>query len=552
MRVQTIRRVAQCRHISSKALGYSRMPNHNPTENDQLFSYTSGRWLWNEKQQLEARYRYFNISSLKKLACDVTGSTGCVSLEKIGEGNYNKAFRLVMQNNQNIIVKIPNPNAGPTMHTTASEVATMEYARTILNLHVPKVLAWSATSLNPVESEYIIMEEAKGAQLHTVWQKLEIRAKRDIIDQIVDIEKIMLSVSFDKIGSLYFKDRDIPQCESVKATAASSEVEDRIESRFSIGPIVRKEFWVGERGDMHHYHGPWKSARQYLESVAKREIDWISKYAVSNETTENPWQYTSNAQKSREAHVSSLQKFMSAIPSIIPKDPDLRSPRFWHPDFHSGNIYVDDKNNISSIIDWQGAWIAPLFIGANPPMLLDYSIETMMKLPDNFKQLDETEKDRLRYQVAQSILIHAYEIRTAKENPLMHKVMRHLQGKPLKQLEAFANATWDNSLLPFRECLIRMEREWADFDVDGPCPYQFSDEEIRQHQEEGAGFNESQELWDSIRDIVNDEGYTHKEDFGRAVELFRGLREEGLNVLHGEERDLFEEQTRWAVDKIPV
>jgi hypothetical protein len=150
------------------------MSSFNPTGNEQLFNYTSGRWLWNEKQQLDARYRRFNISSLEKLACEAIGSTGCISLEKIGEGNYNKAFRLVMQNSQNLIVKIPNPNAGPARYTTASEVATMEFGRTILNLPVPKVLAWSATSQNPVESEYIMMEEAKGSQLHTVWPELEL------------------------------------------------------------------------------------------------------------------------------------------------------------------------------------------------------------------------------------------------------------------------------------------------------------------------------------------------------------------------------------------
>lgn len=179
------------------------MSSYNPTENEQLFSCTSGRWLWNEKQQLDARYRHFNISSLKNLACEVIGSTGSISLEKIGEGNYNKAFRLVMPNSRNLIVKIPNPNAGPASYTTASEVATMEFGRIVLNLPVPKVLAWSAMSQNPVESEYIIMEEAKGSQLHTVWPELELRAKRDIIHQIVDIEKKMLSVSFDKCVRLW-------------------------------------------------------------------------------------------------------------------------------------------------------------------------------------------------------------------------------------------------------------------------------------------------------------------------------------------------------------
>lgn len=91
-------------------------------------------------------------------------------------------------------------------------------------------------------------------------------------------------------------------------------------------------------------------------------------------------------------------------------------------------------------------------------MLLDYGVEMMMKLPDNFKELDETTKEQLRYQVAQSILIHSYETQTARENPIMYKMMRYPQGKTLKQLEAFAGATWDNCLFPLQECLIRIER----------------------------------------------------------------------------------------------
>ncbi len=108
-----------------------------------------------------------------------------------------------MQDGQKVVAKIPNPNAGPAEYTSASEVATMEYARTVLDLPVPKVLAWSATSQNSVESEYIIMEEAKGVQLHEVWQKAELRAKGDIVHEIVEIEKKMLSVSFNMYVSYH-------------------------------------------------------------------------------------------------------------------------------------------------------------------------------------------------------------------------------------------------------------------------------------------------------------------------------------------------------------
>jgi hypothetical protein len=200
------------------------------------------------------------------------------------------------------------------------------------------------------------------------------------------------------------------------------------------------------------------SVVQYMESLTLREIDWINTYADPTKTIESPWQYSSPEQQNPETHIKLLRRFYSAIPHIIPKNPDLFEPRFWHADFHDGNIYVDAQGHVSSIIDWQGAWTTPAFIGVNPPLLLDYGVEMLIKLPEDFKQLDDTRKAQLRYQVAQSILIHSYETATATKNPLMYKMMHHPHGRTLKQLEAFAGGTWNNCLPPFQECLISAER----------------------------------------------------------------------------------------------
>lgn len=201
-----------------------------------------------------------------------------------------------------------------------------------------------------------------------------------------------------------------------------------------------------------------KSSIEYLESVVRREIHWIEAYANPRKPVDHPWQFTSAQQESPTAHTTALRKLLSAIPLIVPQDSDITSPRLWHPDFHAGNIYIDDQGQISSIIDWQGAWTAPVFIGANPPLLLDYGIDMLMNLPDNFKELDEDTKAKLRHQVSESILIHSYERLTAKVNPLMHKMMRYPHGKTLKQLEAFAGGTWDNCLYPLQECLIQVQK----------------------------------------------------------------------------------------------
>lgn len=92
-----------------------------------LNRFTSGRWLWNERQQLACRYINFDLSALLKLAASTIGSKSCTEVLKISEGQYNKVFQLTMNDGREIIAKLPNPNAGRPHYTTASEVATMDF-----------------------------------------------------------------------------------------------------------------------------------------------------------------------------------------------------------------------------------------------------------------------------------------------------------------------------------------------------------------------------------------------------------------------------------------
>lgn len=99
------------------------------SNNESFFRYTGGRWLWDEEKQLRERYRLFNVQELQRIAAESVGAQSCISMNKLGEGGYNKVFRLVMDDGSVAIARIPNPNAGPTNLTTASEVATMTFVR---------------------------------------------------------------------------------------------------------------------------------------------------------------------------------------------------------------------------------------------------------------------------------------------------------------------------------------------------------------------------------------------------------------------------------------
>jgi hypothetical protein len=98
-------------------------------DEDTIYHYTSGRWLWNEKEQLSRRYVKFNLAALVNIAIHATGSKSCIEVQKLPEGNFSKVFLLTMDDGKEVIAKLPNPNAGPQYFTTASEVATMDYVR---------------------------------------------------------------------------------------------------------------------------------------------------------------------------------------------------------------------------------------------------------------------------------------------------------------------------------------------------------------------------------------------------------------------------------------
>lgn len=72
------------------------------------------------------------------------------------------------------------------------------------------------------------------------------------------------------------------------------------------------------------------SAAAYVEAVAYREIRWIEQYA-KDKVSPVPLS-TSDAQKSPEAHIDLLKKYLSVVGKLLPTDEDLLLPTLWHRD----------------------------------------------------------------------------------------------------------------------------------------------------------------------------------------------------------------------------
>ena len=171
------------------------------------FFPTTGRWLWNELHKQREHTRTFNLKALEDVVIKTAGSrvgTAPVRLEKLAEGASNKVF-LAVVGKQRFIVKIPDPVVPPRL-VTASEVATLDFLRSELDLPVPRVFSWSDSCDNPVGCEYIIMEEAHGRPLNTMWSSLDIPAKLAVVDEVLSIQKRLIATRdiFTGYGSMYF------------------------------------------------------------------------------------------------------------------------------------------------------------------------------------------------------------------------------------------------------------------------------------------------------------------------------------------------------------
>ncbi|KAJ5958882.1 phosphotransferase enzyme family protein [Penicillium vulpinum] len=476
-----------------------------------LNRFTSGRWLWNERQQLACCYVKFDLSTLLKLAASATGSRSCTQVSKISEGQYNKVFQLTMDNGREIIAKLPNPNAGRPHFTTASEVATMDFLRNVLDLPVPRVYAWSSrASENPLGAGYIYMEKQAGVVLTDVWDTIKGRQKVRILDQVVDTEKRLTTTQFSKFGSLYYRDDLTDNSDSTSPLHFDSTGNKVRNTKFGIEPINHRSFFDFGRGALGIERGPWSKVTEFMAAIARREIATAKaglRYRLMPEGLfYGPRQY----QLSLSKKLSGLENYLKVAPHTFPENTATHVSVLWHGDLHSQNIFVNpqDPSHIVGIIDWQSVSGCPLFMQVGRPVFLDYDgpvPKDLMKvpLPQNFNFMGPDEQQKAKALHRAQTLHNIYLVRCLQANETIfqaiqgHNTLRHqvsvVAGLVLMDYEPLLNS------------LLRdVEKEWAHIvgvGGDGssprtPFPLQLSEKEIRQQEEDG-------ELWAQGVELMN-------------------------------------------------
>ncbi|KAK2810193.1 hypothetical protein FQN50_003163 [Emmonsiellopsis sp. PD_5] len=489
-----------------------------------------------ESSHLRERYVKFNVQELMRTAARATNKQRCVGITKLAEGGFNKIFLLTMDDGHEVIARIPPPIAGPSYYSTASEVATMDFLRNVLEIPVPRVLTYSATADNPVEAEYIIMERLYGDSLSQRWPGLSTAEMKDVLKQIIHIETKMFSYKFPAYGSLY-RTRDVAGISHIRIPGSD---------QFCIGPIAKRQFWFGERKDLSLDRGPWTKPEDPITAPAQRESAWLKKFAKPQ--PRRTWLLHTDEPIDPHEHHSLLSKYLSIGPYLAPKDPDLSIPILRHPDLSLPNIFLAPKSTkILAIIDWQDAAILPIFLQAGYPAFCEHDLtrpQTLEqpKLPDDFENLSPVDKQKAwtKYRLEQTKLY--YTAVTGLENDLHFKTLQYPHLGLRQYLISQAGFPWDADFINLKASLVAATRSWKDISSspEDPCPISFTEEEQRQALDDAAEWNESADFLSKAREAmgIDFEGGTEPGNFEFAREMNLRFRMEMVRQADEHEREL--------------
>lgn len=250
---------AQCKHLSlhhTSPVQWKRVHStaaYGFQEDEELFRYTSGRFIHDEAQQLADRYVSFHVAGLQSSAASACGAQRAVGIRKFSEGAWNKDVILALDNGMEVVARLSTRIAPPPQYHLANQVATMDYVRTRLGVPAPKVLAWSAdTNLqtNPVGAPYILTEKPSGTCLAFVWDELSDTLKDAVVVEWAGMEARLMEAVSDGYGSIFYR-RDLPTGHCYALYTG-----DRREDDFVVGPDMHKQFWNDGRKELDVERGP--------------------------------------------------------------------------------------------------------------------------------------------------------------------------------------------------------------------------------------------------------------------------------------------------------
>ncbi|KAJ5963460.1 serine/threonine protein kinase [Penicillium vulpinum] len=458
-----------------------------------LFSYSSGRFLYNEAVRLQERHVLFNVAALKHAVASHFSHGKVAQISKMSEGGFNRTY------------------------TTASEVATLTFLRS-KDIPVPKVYGWSLTPDNPVGIEYIVMECASGiAAAESNLFDISATNCQAFVEDIVAIDKKISDIPFASLGSLYFKNK-----------TNDSDI-------YCIGSIAVYRFWHGQRAGVIRQNTCLLSRRRDSNRPRNSEkfgkpVEWF------------PYNLMFPGAASYHDYLALLRKYLAVAPYLLPKDFGNVSnrPAIRHP----------DTFKITSIIDWQYAVILPLSLIAGHPKMFQHSPPASLENlepgtePPEYAQMNTQEQAEIDYHLRISNISYRYRVSNSAVNKLHLGALRDSLVFLRQRRVEYSGRQWLGDPTTLRGALMYLNDIWDEVpgkDASPESPIRFSEEEVQDYEKTKECWATSGAIRDEFQ--ISEDGWVHKDLYDHAVERNKPV---GLEFMEGcTEEDLKKFKQGW-------
>ena len=253
-------------------------------------------------------------------------ATACeISQSKFTYGWYNLVFEIGFSDKTFWIARIPivqedhDGNEEEITNELESEVATMKYVKNNTTIPVPVIFAFSSTPHPDVGCRFILMESLPGVPGTGRFKEfVPDEYKQKTFRQFVDIKLQLSQCRFPRIGRLR-EDANVYKIESFRP----------------FGCLYSDPC------------GPFDTSIDYYYSVRKHDLQ----KAVND--------------RSAQSDISQEQRFgtwlrLQAVPVIVQLEFNHGPFPLDHPDLNVANLLFDNEFNITGVIDWTGAFVAPI------------------------------------------------------------------------------------------------------------------------------------------------------------------------------------------------
>ena len=273
----------------------------------------------------------------------LTGSS--VTLSLLAQGAFNKLYVTGNENTETLVLRVSLP-VDP-LYKTLSEVATIDWMRRYTNIPVPAVIAYEASSANPVGFEWILMTKLPGKPLADAWRRLPYPAKEGLVKQFAEYSSCLFKRQLNSIGNIY--------------TTSPPQV----------GRIVSMEFFWGDHIRQDIRRGPFPSSRDWMEArLALSEYDCrstMAKYPNRSGLDSDDEDELDDAERTLRI----IKRLSPLVDQIFPSGQSDQEPSMlFHDDLSMHNILVADSGALAGVVDWECVSALPLWKACYYPSFL--------------------------------------------------------------------------------------------------------------------------------------------------------------------------------------